>query len=290
MSSVQPLRLADCLWLAAHDSLDGKPRIGEWSLGVGLATALLGELVHHGCLEIRDGELFRVDGAGSDDPALRPLLDKMAAEESNWTPAAAPPIPPRPRAPTGSHQGRRQPYPGADWPTQAFETPVWPPHPDGSPQRTYPPDDGYRIAQQPEQNRHRRRGHDLRQWMSYLSYDRRAEIRVVDRLSRTGLAQRHEHRRLFRESTVRYVPRDSVMAGTPASRVRIAVQSGRGLDRMQLVLAGLFLATGLHHHALETLSPLERAQLADELKTGLDDMSRELLRAADAAIGEAAMR
>jgi hypothetical protein len=292
MSSVEPQRLTDCLWLAAHDSLDGKPRIGEWSLGVGLATGMLGELIHNNCLEVREGEIFRADGSSCDDPALRPLLDKMAAEEASWPPTTASATP-RPRAPVDPHAGWEPPYPphhGADWPTQAFDTRAWPTQPAAT--SPWPPAPGsrYQNAAPPEHTRHRKRGHDLRKWMSYLAYDRRAETLVVDRLTRTGLAQRQERRRWVGGSTVRYVPRDSVVAGTPASRVRIAVQSGRGLSRMQLLLAGLFLATGLHHHALETLSPLERSQLADELKTGLDDMSRELLRTADAAIGEAAMR
>ncbi len=55
-------------------------------------------------------------------------------------------------------------------------------------------------------------------------------------------------------------------------------------------LAATLKIDRLHHHALATLTPHERSQLADELKRGLDDMSRELLRAADAAVGEAAMR
>jgi hypothetical protein len=65
-----------------------------------------------------------------------------------------------------------------------------------------------------------------------------------------------------------------------------------------LFLAGLFLATGLHHHALATLSPNERSLLARQIQQGLQDrgkpglkeMLQELLRAADAAVGEAAMR
>jgi hypothetical protein len=44
--------LTDDLWLAAHDSVNGKPQIGDWPLGVGLATGLLAELVH-GKLRVR---------------------------------------------------------------------------------------------------------------------------------------------------------------------------------------------------------------------------------------------
>jgi hypothetical protein len=134
------------------------------------------------------------------------------------------------------------------------------------------------------------RGHELGTWMSYLAYEQRAEKRVIDRLSRSGLVRRVERRRLLGGTAVRYVPYDSVAAGTPASLVKIAVQRGRELSITGLFLAGLFFATGLHHHALASLSPGERDLLAEQLGRGLDAMSRELLRAANAAVGDAAMR
>ena len=89
---------------------------------------------------------------------------------------------------------------------------------------------------------------------------------------------------------MRYVPYDSVAAGTPASRISGNLRSSRVLSWSELFLAGLFLATGLHHHALFTLDPAERSRLTQQLGRGLDEMSRELLKAADAAVGEAAMR
>ena len=46
MPSAEPPRLTDDLWLAAHDCVTDKPWIGDWPLGVGLATGLLTELVH----------------------------------------------------------------------------------------------------------------------------------------------------------------------------------------------------------------------------------------------------
>ena len=259
MPSAEPGRLADDLWLAAHDSVNGKPQIGDWPLGVGLATGLIAELVHGGFLDLRQSELFRTTAELPDDPALRPLLIKMEAEEQTW-----PPLPPaRARATVRARDGW-------DWPPRASEDEAW--------------------SSRQEENRHRRRGHELGVWMSYLAYEQRAEARVVDRLSRSGLVRRDERRRLLGGTTVSYAPYDSVASGTPASTMRSAVQSRRRLDRPMLLLAGLFLATGLHHQALATLSPFERSQLADELKRNLDDISRELLRAADVAVGEAAMR
>jgi hypothetical protein len=134
--------------------------------------------------------------------------------------------------------------------------------------------------------------------MAYLAYERRAEARVIERLSRTGLVRREERRRLFGGATARYVPSDSNVSGTPANTIINAIQTARALPWSGVFLAGLFLATGLHHHALATLSSYERsllnqqirASLASEGKPRISAMLRELLRAADAAVGEAAMR
>jgi hypothetical protein len=193
----------------------------------------------------------------------------MEAEEQTWPPPAPPA---RVRATARSRDD-------FDWPPRALESGCWPP----------------RVEQG---TRHRQRGHDLRAWLSYLAYEGRAEARVIDRLSRSGRVRREQRRRLFGGTTVRYVPCDSYVSGTPASSITIAVQNGRRLPWSEVFLAGLFLATGLHHHALATLSPYERSVLAQQIEKGLHDvgepgvraMSRELLRAADAAVGEAAMR
>lgn len=294
--------LTDDLWLAAYDSVNGKPRIGDWALGVGLATGLIAELIHNTVLsveradpegfsargrfvDLRQGELFRNSAvAVPDDPALRAVLVQMQSEERSWL-AVPRPAPAQVRAPVAdqgihewlppSHDGRGWPshgHSGRDWPSAAQEG--W----DGS---------GPQVQQK---TRHRERGHDLTAWLSYLAYDKRAETLVIERLARAGLAGRREQRRLFRGTTARYVPYDSVVAGTPANTITSALQLRRQLPRQQLFLAGLFLATGLHHHALATLSPVERSLLADQLGAGLTDTARELLKAADAAVGDAAMR
>lgn len=285
MSSARPTRLTDDLWLAAHDSVGGKPQIGDWSLGVGLAAGLLAELVHDGFLELRAGELFRTIAEPPGDPALHPLLIKMEAEEQSW-----PRVSPSPPAWAQSHphvsveDGSYWPpetSDGRQWFSRELDDDRWSGRAYGG--QAWPP-----SVQ--DENRHRRRGHELGVWISYLAYEKRAEVRVIDRLARTGLVRREERRRLWSGPTVRYVPYDSVTAATPASLISIAVRKGRALSASELVLAGLFLATGLHHHALATLTPPERTRLAAQLGRRLDDTSRELLRAADSAVGEAAMR
>lgn len=258
-------RLTDDLWLAAHDGVKGARLIGDWPLGIGSAAGLLAELVSEGFLELRQGELFRTSAELPTDPALRPLLVRMEAEEQAW-PRPAPPLSPVPTA------------------ARTFDDGGWN-------RNGRPPSVRHEI-------RHRLRGHQLTAWMAYLAYEGRAEARVVDRLSRTGLVRCEERRRLFGGPTVRYVPCDSNASGSPANLITQAVQAGRALSWSESFLAGLFLATGLHHHAFATLSSRERsslsgliqAGLAHQVVPGLRAMLPELLRAADAAVGEAAMR
>lgn len=267
MSSAQLSRLTDALWLTAHDGVDGRACVGGRPLAVGLAAGLLAELVHARFVELREGELFRTTDALPDDPALSPVLATMATEERDW----ARPVP----------AARARVRAGEQWPGSAPVGLDWPP---------LARDGQGRPGPLPVQNRHRMRGHDLGVWMSYLAYEQRAENLVIDRLERAGLVKRQEQLRLFRGPMLRYVPCDSAVSGNPANGITTAIQRGYDLNGRELVLAGLFLATGLHQHALATLTAHERSVLADQLGQGLDPMSRQLLNAADAAIGEAAMR
>ncbi|MEV6299860.1 GPP34 family phosphoprotein [Actinoplanes sp. NPDC051861] len=253
MSSVEPGRLADGFWLAAHDSVGVKPRIVGWPLGIGLAAGLLAESIEGGFLEVRGGELFRTTARFPEDPALRAVLQAMAREERDWS--SLPPLLESTLA--------RGPVPGRAR-------------------------NGTGMVRRGCSGR--RRGHDLDSWLSYLAYARRAEDRVVERLSRDGLVRREESHRLFGRSRVRYRPLDSAVAGQPASAVTVAVRRGDQLDRACLLLAGLMAATGLHEHALATLTSADRAALNGQLKNGLDGMLWALILAAEASVGEGAMR
>lgn len=277
MSSVGPARLTDQLWLAAHDRYSGKPVIGEGPLGVGLAAGLLAELIHYKFLELSDGELFRSTPDLPSDLALRPLLAKMAEEEQRLPP-------PEPLAPAQGRVSEGQswsaPAPGGrGWMERAPERQSW--HPAAR--------EAWGTAPVQAANRHGRRGHDLRDWIAFLARERRAEDRVIDRLSRAGLVKQQERRRLLGGSKVHWMPFDTTVAGAPATEINTALSRGLLLDDPQLLLAGLFLATTLHQHALATLGPDDLARLTDQLKRRLDTTSRELLKAADNAVADAAL-
>lgn len=254
MLSAGPPRLTDFYWLAAHDGVKGSCVIGEWPLGVGLATGLLAELVRGGHVELRDGELFRTKAEAPEDPALGPLLALMKNEEKARLPVTPPPAP----AWQQVHSGPGQP-PVARY-SWTCPSPV------------------------PQENRHSKPSHDLGTWLAFLAKQRRAELLVGDRLAVAGLVYREKRRRLFGGTTVRYEPRDSADSGSPATAVRIAGERDVPLDWSGLFLAGLFFATGVHHHALITLTHAQRTALMRQIGKGLEGASSELLLAAEAAV------
>jgi|GEM_PF-2614382 len=55
------MQLADDFWRLAHHDVTGKPRLNERAAGLGLAAALLGELLWIGKINIRDGRLWVAD-------------------------------------------------------------------------------------------------------------------------------------------------------------------------------------------------------------------------------------
>jgi hypothetical protein len=83
---------------------------------------------------------------------------------------------------------------------------------------------------------------------------------------------------------VRYVPHDTVASGKPANLISAAVQAGVRLSKSSLFLAGLILATGLHHHAWALLSSDERARIVQEIGEGLDAQLKMLIRSANDAV------
>ena len=82
----QLLGLADEFWLAAYDNTSDEPRIPSYARGVGLATALIAELIDARFVGLHAGELFRLTVVLPDDPALCAVVAAMAQEEQTWPP------------------------------------------------------------------------------------------------------------------------------------------------------------------------------------------------------------
>jgi ribosomal protein S17 len=74
------LPLADDLYLAAHDSPRGRCLLTPATLGLGLAAALLGELVLWRRLELEDNLLSVLDDRPTADPATSAVLVQLLRE------------------------------------------------------------------------------------------------------------------------------------------------------------------------------------------------------------------
>jgi hypothetical protein len=78
--STPQLPLADDLFLTAHDTVKGKSLLTPATLGLGLAAALLGELVLWRRLDIADGKIVLIDDRPTADPAATAVLDQLLRE------------------------------------------------------------------------------------------------------------------------------------------------------------------------------------------------------------------
>lgn len=80
MVSTPQLPLADDLFLTAHDTVKGKSLLTPATLGLGLAAALLGELVLWRRLDIADAKIVLIDDRPTGDPAATAVLDQLLRE------------------------------------------------------------------------------------------------------------------------------------------------------------------------------------------------------------------
>lgn len=80
MASSPQLPLADDLFLTAHDTVKGKSLLTPATLGLGLAGALLGELVLWRRLDVADGKIVLIDDRPTGDPAATAVLDQLLRE------------------------------------------------------------------------------------------------------------------------------------------------------------------------------------------------------------------
>ncbi|GAB2603672.1 hypothetical protein Aab01nite_47960 [Paractinoplanes abujensis] len=80
MTASAQLPLADDLFLTAHDTVKGKCLLSPATLGLGMAAALIGELVLWRRLDVVDGKLQIIDDRPTGDPAANAVLDQLLRE------------------------------------------------------------------------------------------------------------------------------------------------------------------------------------------------------------------
>jgi hypothetical protein len=105
---------------------------------------------------------------------------------------------------------------------------------------------------------------------------------VERRLLAEGVLKRETKRRLL-SANVSLVFADPRSPGQPAIRLRTHLSYNQSLDMPDLLLAGLFLATGLDELVFGTLNPRDRARLSDQFRRNLPQQLSDLISGTRAA-------
>jgi Golgi phosphoprotein 3 GPP34 len=77
----ESLPLTDDLWLAAHDTVNGKSRLTPRTLGIGLGAALIAELLFWHNLALERGKLYLLNNPPPQDSAVVPVFNQFVEEE-----------------------------------------------------------------------------------------------------------------------------------------------------------------------------------------------------------------
>jgi hypothetical protein len=77
------LPLADDLFLAAHDTVRGKSLLSPATLGLGLASGLLAELILWRRMDLKDGLLTVLDDRATTDAATTAVLEQLLREANH---------------------------------------------------------------------------------------------------------------------------------------------------------------------------------------------------------------
>lgn len=77
--------LGDEFWLVAHDENTGRPKLSARVLGLGLAAALLGELVYYRSITIQNGYIYAAGHAPPQDAVARTVLEQITGEGHPYT-------------------------------------------------------------------------------------------------------------------------------------------------------------------------------------------------------------
>lgn len=73
------MRLADDYWWLVHDPVSGKPCLNARVAGLGLAAALLAELVFARRMDVRHGRLWVIDPSPPEDVLAHAVLEQLVA-------------------------------------------------------------------------------------------------------------------------------------------------------------------------------------------------------------------
>jgi hypothetical protein len=79
------VQLADDFWRLAHHDVSGKPRLNGRAAGLGLAAALVAELMWAGKINARDGRLWVMDKSPPSDALAHTILDQLVAQPQHNT-------------------------------------------------------------------------------------------------------------------------------------------------------------------------------------------------------------
>lgn len=83
MATSPQLPLADDLFLAAHDTVRGKSLLSPATLGLGLASGLLAELILWRRMDLKDGLLTVLDDRATTDAATTAVLEQLLREANH---------------------------------------------------------------------------------------------------------------------------------------------------------------------------------------------------------------
>jgi hypothetical protein len=79
------MQLADDFWRLAHNDVSGKPHLNGRAAGLGLAAALLAELMWAGKIDARDGQLWVLDKTPPADVLAHTVLEQLVAQPQHTT-------------------------------------------------------------------------------------------------------------------------------------------------------------------------------------------------------------
>ncbi|WP_160330371.1 GOLPH3/VPS74 family protein [Sphaerimonospora mesophila] len=249
--------LASDLYFVIHDDRTGQMRLHPRLTGLGLAAAVVGELMLAGRVAI---------AVAAGQARLTPLHPAPAGTSPGAVPSGA-------AAGTAMRRPAAAPAPGTAFAPGVAHAPGTtrepgaPPVIDGVAQTAL----GHIVAEP---------AHSLQTWLHFLA--RTAHADVAARLTAAGLLRPPSGRRLPRRSRPQ-VPVDPNVALWPTGRLNLAIQRGQRLDVRDALLLGLVVATTV---ARTVLWEPESRHLADSI-AGLPAPYRELIAQTKAAIGDA---